>query len=217
MTGDQSLPNSIDLPTPVRFEAEFQRWVAIARNEAKAPQHPVDELLAEHHLIGIALDAMHAEAHRLGRRSLLRNDVWADLLDFVGNFVHLVHRRKESQCLQPRLASAGAEGARFEVVSDEHDRIGRLTLALVDGITEGDWEKVLRIAHQYVAIARPHLRGEEAGLLIVARRMCEEPALGEVQAEFARLEAFGLGERDRAYYLALVERIAHRTGLSFTA
>jgi len=215
MNDENALPESLDLAPLVTFDHEFLQWVREARGKADRRQHPVDELLAEHHLMDIALAAMEAETHRLGRRKLLRNDVWTDVIDFVGNYIHLVHRRKESQCLVAAFAKAVGDEHHPVVAKTEeqHSHAARLTFDLVDGLNEGDWEKVLRTAQLYIAFARPHLRYEEADLFEIVRAKLAPEQVAAAQEEFKRLEAFGLGERDRLYYLEVAQRLAKRAGL----
>ncbi len=215
MNDENALPESLDLAPLVTFDREFLQWVQEARGNTEQRQHPVDELLAEHHLMDIALAAMEAETHRLGRRKLLRNDVWTDVIDFVGNYIHLVHRRKESQCLMTAFTKAVGHD-RHPVVAkteEQHGQAARLTFDLVDGLNEGDWEKVLRTAQLYIAFARPHLRYEETELFEIARAKLAPEQVAAAQQEFRRLEAFGLGERDRMYYLRVAQRLAKRAGL----
>lgn len=215
MNDDNTLPESLDLAPLVTFNHEFVQWVQQARGNSESRQHPIDELLAEHHLMDIALAAMEAETHRLGRRKLLRNDVWTDVVDFVGNYIHLVHRRKESQCLMRAFAEAVGDDHHpvVQKTEEQHGRAARLTFDLVDGLNEGDWEKVLRTAQLYISFARPHLRYEESELFELARARLAPQQIAAAQEEFKRLEAFGLGERERLYYLEVAQRLAKRAGL----
>lgn len=215
MKDENSLPESLDLAPLVSFEPEFVQWVKEARGGAGPRQHPVDELLAEHHMMDSALTAMEAETYRLGRGQLLRNDVWTDIIDFVGNYVHLVHRRKEAQALLTAFSKTPGDNRHPAVlqIEGQHSNAARLTFDLVDGLNEGDWEKVLRTAQLYISFARPHLRYEEAELFDAVRDNLTAEQIPAVQSEFTRLEAFGLGERDRLYYLAVAQRLAKRAGL----
>lgn len=218
MTDENTLPESMDLRPVLPFRTEFEHWVRRARGEHVDPQHPVDELLAEHHMLDAALAAMEVESHRLSRRQVLRTEAWADIVDFVGNFIHLVHRRKESQALFGAFAEAsnGDHDKILEQTEREHQRAARLTMELMDGVNEGDWEKVLRTAQLYLAFARAHLRHEEEFIFDVVRGALGPTQTTQVRADFDRLEAFGLGERDRLYYLQLVQRLCHSAGLDAT-
>src|SRR5215468_7878224 len=97
-------PNSTSDLTP-----ELDAWAKEAElsREQRRAQHPVDELLAEHHLIRIVLAAMRAEAARFSREKKLRLEFWEDAVDFVGNFGLLRHYRKKANHLFPVLAKNG--------------------------------------------------------------------------------------------------------------
>jgi len=214
MFGNASSLSTADLRPQATFEAEVARWIKGAQGSAAASRDPLDELLAEHHLMELALSAMAAETRRLANREPLRTNVWADLVDFMGNFVHVVHRRKEVVCLEALQAISGVgELPSLRQVSAEHARLAHITISIVECVDEGDWEGVLRAAHQYLALVRPHLRGEEEGLFALVRRHLRDADLESLQASFAEVERRGLGGRDRRYYLDIVQRLVTGAGL----
>lgn len=208
MVGEGSTPETADLSPHATFDDEITVWAAHARGQGTEPQHPIDELLAEHHLMEFTLSAMCAEVQRLANRAPLRIDVWADVVDFMGNFVHLVHRRKETLCLKAILADPDVgETPALKRTAAEHARIERLTVSIVEAANGGDWEGVLRAAHQYLAITRPHLRAEESGLFPLCRQHLTPEQLERLQEDFARVEAQVLGDRGRLHYLDLTQRL----------
>jgi hemerythrin-like domain-containing protein len=178
-------------------------------------RHPIDELLAEHKRMRSTLLAMASEVKRLIHGQMLRMEFWADVVDFVGNFVHLVHRRKEEQVFFPTLIALGliTENADAARVKEDHRRAETLTFELVDGIDEGDWEKVVRIAEMYIALISSHLELEERQYLQPLRDKIPEDALAELRKKMEAVEKPALGERNRQYYVDVMRRLCRMTGV----
>ncbi len=218
MTEDRTLMKTADIVPVTSFDSEFRAWVAIARDPDSSPaQHPVDELLAEHHIMDAALAAMERETRRLSVHHDLRPDAWQDVVDFMGNYVYQVHRRKEEQGLfiayRVAVGDALDSTKTVDIIADEHSQATNMTIDLVNGVSEGDWEKVLRAAHRYLRVARDHLIREERDVFEAARGALGPAAVDALRVRFAELETFGLGERDRMYYLELARRMCARADL----
>ncbi|MCC7382153.1 MAG: hemerythrin domain-containing protein [Deltaproteobacteria bacterium] len=194
-----------------RHDRELSAWMAIAEQDdvILPPQHPIDELLAEHHLMEAVVAVMWREVQGLKRGAGLRVEVWRDVVEFIGNYVHLCHRRKEEQALLPVLQQSGllTDLGAAEATRHEHVRAAQLTLELVDGVSAGDWEMVLRVAEQYMSLIRPHLQREEQAFFAPLRRKMSEEAAAALRDEFRRCEAEGLGRFARGHYLAAVRRL----------
>lgn len=211
------LQKTADIVPVASFEPEFITWVAWARNpEASSRQHPVDELLAEHHIMDAALAAMERETRRLSVHHDLRPEAWRDVVDFIGNYVYQVHRRKEENGLfeayRTLLQGQGVGHGTVDLVAADHGQATNMTVALVNGVGEGDWEKVLRASHMYLRVARDHLIREEQEIFEQARAAFDDDAVAALKIRFGELECFGLGERNRIYYLDLVRRMCERAG-----
>ncbi|MCA8964188.1 MAG: hemerythrin domain-containing protein [Planctomycetes bacterium] len=177
-------------------------------------QSPFEELLAEHHLMSIVLAAMEAEAQGMLRGGALRREFWSDVVDFNGNFVHLCHRVKEEEHLIPALVEHGLLDAEQDnAVRHEHQSAKKLTLDIVDGVGEGDWERVLRVVSIYVHILRPHMRREETGLFAAAVHGLPAEVDERLRAAFAAVDARALAGRGRAHFVEIARRLAQATGV----
>lgn len=208
---DHSLQKTSDIIPISSHEVEFMQWVKAARDPSGArTQHPVDELLAEHYIMDSVLAAMEREARRLVVHRQLRPDYWEDVVDYVGNYVHQIHRRKEEQGLFPKLVNRTVDVMQ---IAKEHVQARNLTVDLLEGVSQGDWERVLRAAHVYLQVAKEHLPREESQAFEPARTLLDAAQTAEVRAKFNELEAFGLGDRTRLYYLELAQRLCQRAGL----
>ncbi len=211
------LMKTADIVPVAAFDSEFAAWVAWAQNPEKAErQHPIDELMAEHHIMDAGLAAMERETRRLSVHHDLRPDAWRDIVDFIGNYIYQVHRRKEEDGLfeayRTHLEANSAESGTVDLVAAEHGQATNMTVTLVNGVGEGDWEKVLRAAHLYLRVARDHLLTEENEIFEQARALLDDEAVAALKVRFTELERFGLGERDRLYYLDLVRRMCKLAG-----
>ncbi len=198
----------------IRHEADFDRWVEDA-NGSKNTLHPVNELFAEHHMIDAVLAVMEREVRRLSVHRDLRVDVWSDLIDFFGNFVLQVHRRKEEQGLFPAfLAVASSEDLQVaEPLVAEHPAVQAITVDLFKGVSAGDWGKVLRAAHVYIKQARDHIPREEHSVFAGARLAFDQRQEEQLRLRFDELERFGLGDRSRRHYLQLADDLCRRAAL----
>lgn len=217
MTEDRTTLETEDIVPVTSYEEELRAWRADERDEqGLSRQHPIDELLAEHHLMDAGLSAMERETRRLSVHHDLRPDAWEEIVDFAGNFIYQMHRRKEEQALFPVYRALVGEGidAMVSRIADEHSHATRMTIDLANGVNEGDWEKVLRAAHLYLRVAREHLEREEHDVFHPIRAALTPEAEQELRERFAELERFGFGDRDRAYYIDLLERMGRRAGLT---
>jgi hypothetical protein len=89
------------------FTHEYQVWAQAAQGDGDGGQSAIDQVLADHFMMDVVLSVITREAHALAERRPLRTELWDDVVDFVGNYIHQVHRRKEEQALFPALAAAG--------------------------------------------------------------------------------------------------------------
>lgn len=191
----------------------YAAWSADADLAARR-QSPFGELLAEHHVMSVVLAAMEVEAQRMLAGGALRREFWSDVVDFNGNFVHLCHRVKEESHLIPALLQHGLlDGEQGNAIRHEHESAKNLTLDLIDGVGEGDWERVLRVVSIYTHILRPHMRREETGVFAAAVRELPAAAVQELRLAFDAVDARALGARGRDHYVAVAQRLAHATGI----
>lgn len=199
-------------PRALRLEEQLSLWIRIAEQglaPGEAPQHPIDELLAEHQLTDAVMRALPREAARLAQQGVLDLEFWRAVVDFIGNYIHLCHRRKEEHALVPMLIKLGVDVPTPDVerLRLEHHHAEAFTHELIDAVSEGDWEKVRRVAQLYSSLMREHLAFEEATLLAAARPALTEPATAALRRDFDAIEARALGERNRRFYLDVARRL----------
>lgn len=190
----------------------FVEWARGAEPNVVRVQHPIDELLAEHHLVRSVLLAMQNEAGRLANRQPFRPELWGKVVDFVGNFGLLVHYRKKAAHLYPQLASAGL-GDEIQGLDREQGLEIDQTLDLVDALQEGDWEKVLRLVVVYVGTKRQQLEREELQILLPARTHLDPQALAALRASFDEVEKKALPDKGRKEYLEIARALIREAGL----
>ncbi len=191
----------------------FDLWMRDAA--VAAPARPEQELLAEHHVMGMAIAAMDEEARRLAHGEPLRPDFWQTVVDVIGNFVHRVHRRKEEEAFFPALHAWGLVDAEHSKgLERAHRALGQLTQELCDGVGEGDWEKVFRVVVIYLDHIRSHLAAEEIQLLSPALAELPVERIEPVRLQFLAIEREALGERGRRSVLADTRRLCQEVGLA---
>jgi hemerythrin-like domain-containing protein len=197
-------------------EAEFEDWLKTARSPgAPRTQHPLDELIGEHHLIDVVLAAIERGARRLSVHEVMQPEFWEDVVDFVGNFVVQCHHRKEEEALLPlvRDPAEGDAAPPAQVLSLQHDQARQLAYDLLDGVNEGDWEKLLRAAHLFIRLEREHLVTEERDVFEPARRIATAAELSAARATADAVERAAFQDRDRLYYVAVARRLTRAAGL----
>ena len=196
------------------YELDFIQWAKDAQSGGPREQDPINELLAEHHIMDAVLAAMEREARRLSVHGQLRPDFWERVVDFVGNYVHQCHRRKEEQALFPVAQRYElVENGPVAMISKDHQQAHQLTWDLYNGVSEGDWEKVLRAAHLYLRVARDHLVREENHVFEPARELITPEDAADLRGKFDEIERDALGERDRMYYLKVARTLCQDAGL----
>lgn len=207
-----SATQTVDIVPVTTHQSEFLRWMraAVTPGEPRT-QHPIDELLAEHHVINGAVAALERQARRLFRSRQLDPKIWDGFVDLLGNWANQVHRRKEEQglftSLQESVDPKELERHELSKVVSQHAHCEGAIVDLFHGIGEGDWEKVGRAAVNYVQLARDRVTITEQKLFPLSRKMLEEKELTGLRERFDELEKFGLGERARTYYVDLAQDI----------
>ena len=204
--------NTTTNTTGSSLRTSFVRWLEAADGRGSTAG-PTDELLAEHHVMEAVLAAMEAEAEGMLAGRPLRPEFWRDVVDFNGNFVHLCHRAKEEEHLVTSLVAHGRlDGKREQAIRQEHGSGKDLTLALIEGAAEADWEKVLRLVSIYVHIMRPHMRREESGIFAAAAEL-PAGALAQLRREFAAVDQKALGSGGRRRFVDVARRLATMAGV----
>ncbi|MCB9653310.1 MAG: hemerythrin domain-containing protein [Deltaproteobacteria bacterium] len=172
-------------------------------------QSPEAELRSEHTLMRAVLVSVETEAQKLARGASLRTDFWADVIDFIGNFVHLCHRAKEERCCFDTLRDE-ASRAVLDALAKEHKKAEALTLELCGAIESGDWEQTLRLVHVYLHAMRGHMDREESDVfpLLVARFKAVPASEKTLREAFAEVEEGVLSAGRRNHYVEISRRLA---------
>lgn len=186
----------------------FATWIASGHRTPAFVDH--DVLHVEHQLIYAVLDAIEAECVRLKAREPLRIDFWADVIDFVGNFVQGYHRIKEERVLFGLLA----DGERMTAVQrddlhQEHGDAHTLTTDLLAAAEGGDWEAVLMIGVRFVHFLREHLAAEDALVEALPRIELDDRArrlLGEIEQRLQQ-------HASRSHYVEVARRLCSTAGV----
>ncbi len=198
------------------YELDFMQWTKEAKAGLGVPreQDPINELLGEHHIMDAVLAAMEREARHLSVNGPLRPDFWERVVDFIGNYEDQCHRKKEEEALFP-LAQRyePVEEGPLAMIAKDHGRSHQLTWDLVNGISDGDWEKVLRAAHLYLRVSRDHLIREETYIFEPARELMTPEDVADLRRKFDEIERVSLGDRDRMYYLKVAKSLCDDAGL----
>ncbi|MEO1337484.1 MAG: hypothetical protein AAFV29_17705, partial [Myxococcota bacterium] len=173
------------------YELDFIQWAKCAEAVEAGPstQEPINELLAEHHIMDAVLAAMEREARRLSVHGELRTDYWERVVDFVGNYVHQCHRRKEERALQMvNERYQAVEAGPMAMITRDHEQAHRLTWDLYNGVSDGDWEKVLRAAHLYLRVIRDHMIRVERYVFEPARDVLTPEVAADLRRQFDETE-----------------------------
>lgn len=196
------------------FRKQLIVWArASAPNRASnIEQSATDELLAEHQLTESALSAMEAEAYRLAHQQAYRPEFWSGMVDFVGNFIHLCHRKKEEACLFPMLAEYGMKD-QVDVWVQDHGHAETMTFDLLEALGEADWEKVLRLVSMYVPSVRAHMATEEKLVFVPPVPVLSPEALARLRVMCDEFEAKILPKNGRKHYFDLVCGLCKDAGL----
>jgi hemerythrin-like domain-containing protein len=190
---------------------EFRRWVRTCAPSSGEPLSPADELLAEHHLAAAVILAMEEGANRLlhGESS---PGFWSGVVEFIGDFMHLVHRAKEARCFRAAVESGILAEDESTTIELEHEDAKQTTLELIDAVERGDWEATYRHVAFYAHVMRPHMKHEEQSL-IPALRSVDSSIQAGLRAAFDDVEATATNGRNRLYYLDLARRLCTGVGV----
>jgi hemerythrin-like domain-containing protein len=196
------------------FRKQLIVWVRASdpNRPANIQQSATDELLAEHQLTEAALSAMEAEAYRLAHQQAYRPEFWSGMVDFVGNFIHLCHRKKEESCLFPTLVANGMK-AEVDLYLQEHKHAEATTFDLLEALGEADWEKVLRLVSIYVPAVRAHMGKEERQVFVPSVPVVSPELAAEMRISFDAFEAKILPKNGRKHYFDLVCGLCKDAGL----
>lgn len=193
-------------------QAEFVVWAQTAEGAPTTPeaQHPVDELLAEHHLIRRVLDAVHLKAGKIRRGEELDLDFWESAVEVVGNFALLFHYAKKANYLFPAIEAFGLE-EKIAALDQKQQQDIEMTLELCNAVSERDVETVQRLVSMYVATKRAHLDQEEEEVLVPAKALLSEEVAGELRKTFDEMES--PPGKHRKTYLDAALRVIEEAGL----
>lgn len=190
---------------------EFRTWVRTCATGPRDLLSPAEELLAEHHLAGGVILAMEEGANQLAEGSHMPG-FWNNVVEFIGNFIHLVHRSKETHCFAAAVDAGTLAQKDSATLEREHEGAKQTTLALIAAIERGDWEGTYDHVAYYSHVMRPHMAHEERTLIPGLRNIPREVQTS-LRTAFNDVEASKMRPRNRKYYLDLVRRTCGQIGV----
>ncbi|MDJ0850506.1 MAG: hypothetical protein QNK04_19205 [Myxococcota bacterium] len=195
-----------------RIAAALEAWGKAGRGVLPSTC-PSDELIADHVVMDAALEAIGHEARQLREGHSLRPEFWSRAVDFIGNYVHRVHRAKEEELFRALLGwGLVARGASTPLVED-HARARELTFDLCDAVGDGDWERVLRLVALYLRFMEPHMRCEESHWLEPLDRRLDAEHQETLRASFRAIDERELPGGVRTGYAETVRWLVRKTGV----
>lgn len=201
------------LPTHEDARRAYEQWLLIGKGVTEDRQSPAEELLAEHYLMRAVLDAMERKAAALAAGQPLHPGFWANVVDFIGNFVHQCHRAKEQEQLFPAaLEHGGLVRERSETLAHEHANAKDMTLSLCSAVEESDKDAVLRIVTAYIPFMREHMASEERWLFGPMRDDLPEEQVAPVRAAFDEIEEDRLAS-GRLHYVEVARELCEQVGI----
>jgi hemerythrin-like domain-containing protein len=194
------------------FQAEFLAWAKAAEREPSeaGTQHPIDELLAEHHLIRKVLEAVQAEAGKIGQKKQLDLDFWEGAVEIIGNFGLLFHYAKKANHLFPAIEPFGMK-EKIRALDQQQQHDIDVTLELCNAVSEGDWETVQRLVSLFVGTKRDHMAREEQEVLLPAKGLLSMEVAQTLRRTFDAME--GPPGKSRKLYLDAALRVIRDAGL----
>jgi len=180
---------------------------------SRAPA-PWAHLLIDHEVTRSLLRAMEEEARRLYDGQPLRPGFWERAVELMDGFIERCHRRVEEEVIFPKLLEYGDAG-RDEVaqLAKDHGRAHALTDTLCEGIRNGDWESVLRMAMIYVSGLRKHMEAEEQAFTALGDMQLPADVMREMRAQADAIEAEAMGENGPGYFVDLVHQLCAATDI----
>ena len=194
------------------FRTEFLAWANAAERDPSQPstQHPIDELLAEHHLIRKVLEAVQTEAGKIGQKKHLDLDFWEGAVEIIGNFGLLFHYAKKANHLFPAIEPFGMK-EKIRALDQQQQQDIDVTLELCNAVSEGDWETVQRLVSLYVGTKRDHMAREEQEVLLPAKALLSSEVAQSLRHTFDAME--GPPGKTRRLYLESALRVIRDAGL----
>ncbi len=212
LTGDLPIPRQPSVTPPNLYAEAYAQWAASARQERKAEQHPIDELLAEHHFLRRMFESMQTEAVYVAQRKPMDLDFWANAVDVVGNFALLIHWRKKANHLFPLIRDRGFS-EHLDKLEKEQDQDIATTLELCDAVQDGDREGVVRLVSLYVGSKRRHMAREEESVLVPAKAALTPEDVASLRASFDQVDEGAMPGAGRAHYYSVGVDVMNHTGI----
>jgi hemerythrin-like domain-containing protein len=203
------------------LSSEHAREVRMPQYEPANPsphRDPIDQLRAEHEVIGTVLAAMAREAAALRQGGPVRRDFWHRAADFLEHFADRCHHGKEEEDLFPVLAAAGLSHEHGPMhaleTQHEHARTGRK--ALLQAVQRQDRVDLARTVDGYVAAMRQHIHSEDCVLFPLVHELLHTEQMRHLRDQFAAHER-ALGEGVHQHYRGVARALERDAGLAVTA
>ena len=177
---------------------------------------PTEELVHEHQVITLVLNAVTVEAGNLRKTGKIDPGLVEKMLDFFRNFTDRCHHAKEEKHLFPLLERRGMPRDRgpVRVMLAEHDE-GRRLVSNIGGVlpaaARGDREAVHSVSDnlaEYARLLENHIAKENGVLFPMADQILTPEDQVDLQAAFAKVEKEETGEGVHERYHALAHEIS---------
>lgn len=212
LTGDLPRPRQPSTTPPNLHADVYAVWAESARQERPTQQHPIDELLAEHHFLRRMFEAMQTEAVELAKRRPMDLDFWANAVDVVGNFALLIHWRKKANHLFPLIRNRGF-AEHLDKLEKEQDQDIATTLELCEAVQDGDREGVVRLVSLYTGSKRRHMGREEESVLVPAKAALTPDDIAALRASFDQVDEGAMPGAGRAHYYSVGVDVMNHAGI----
>ncbi len=212
LTGDLPIPRQPSVKPPNLYGEHYGAWAQAARQDRTCTQHPIDELLAEHHLMRRMFEAMRTEAVEIARRRPMNLDFWANAVDVIGNFALLIHWRKKANHLFPLIRDRGF-AEHLAKLEKEQDQDIANTLELCDAVQDGDRESVVRLVSLYTGAKQRHMEREEQTVLLPSKDVLTPEDVESLRAKFDEVDEGAMPGAGRAHYYGVAVDVMNHVGI----
>ena len=179
-------------------------------------------LKAEHEVILKVLDCLEKVSGDARRGGAIDLKSAEEILDFLGTFADRCHHGKEEGALFPMLGKKGlpTQVGPVAVMLSEHEQ-GRAEISgmraaiasFAQGLAEGA-DRFATHANAYIDLLRDHIAKENNVLFPMADGMLGPVDQADLLAAFGRVESHDLGAGTHERYLALVDALVARLGVT---
>lgn len=183
---------------------------------------PTEILSNEHRIIEVMLNCLERMAKRaISDGKLDRGDA-EQAVEFIRNFADRCHHGKEEAHLFPTLVAKGMprEFGPIGVMLGEHEQGRAFVKVIAENIgaaSEGEnsaLQAFTAAANGYVQLLRAHINKEDNVLFPMAENILDDNDREQLHQAFDTVEKEDMGEGTHGRYLAIVQKLAAKYGVS---